>query len=70
MVGLTPSNAQFVLLPFEGPDRFSSAGGLAVRARELSRSLAVAGFETHPFFVGDPHRPGVETSHGVEVAAR
>jgi glycosyltransferase involved in cell wall biosynthesis len=67
VAALTPENVQFALLSFEGPDRYAAAGGLAVRVRELSQALAAAGFTTHLFFVGDPHRPGVETSNGVHL---
>lgn len=50
----------FVMLSFEGPDQYSSAGGLATRVTELTRSLAAMGFETHLFFIGDPDLPGHE----------
>ncbi len=63
--GITPANATFVLLSFEGPDRYSTAGGLGVRIAELSRALAGAGFHTHVVFVGDPHaRPTEVSSRG------
>jgi len=51
---------QFHLLAFEGPDRYSRAGGLASRISGLSGALAAAGFETHLWFVGDPELPGEE----------
>lgn len=51
----------FVLLSFEGPDRYSHAGGLGSRVRDLSTELAAMGYETHLFFIGDPDLPGVET---------
>ncbi|HEX6350371.1 MAG TPA: glycosyltransferase family 4 protein [Candidatus Dormibacteraeota bacterium] len=54
----------FAVLSFEGPDVYSQAGGLGVRAKELSRALAAAGYETHLFFVGDPDLPAEE--EGVE----
>lgn len=50
----------FILLSFEGPDRYSRAGGLGTRVTELSRTLAGMGFETHLFFIGDPNLPGHE----------
>jgi glycosyltransferase involved in cell wall biosynthesis len=59
--GIAPDNARFVLLCFEGPDRYSLAGGLGTRMRELSHSLAQRGFQTDLFFVGDPNLPGEET---------
>jgi glycosyltransferase involved in cell wall biosynthesis len=50
----------FALLSFEGPDRYSMAGGLGTRERELARALARLGHETHLFFIGDPTLPAVE----------
>ena len=54
-------NTVFVLLSFEGPDPYSLAGGLGVRAANLATTLAEIGYDTHLVFVGDPHLPGVET---------
>ncbi|MGB0389184.1 MAG: glycosyltransferase family 4 protein [Ardenticatenaceae bacterium] len=59
---ITPENTIFVLLSFEGPDRYSLAGGLGVRVSELSDALAQAGFESHLFFVGAPHAPQQEVN--------
>lgn len=53
----------FHLLSFEGPDRYSRAGGIASRVSGLSQALAERGFETHLWFVGDPRAPGHE-QHG------
>lgn len=55
------SDALFVLLSFEGPDPYSSAGGLGVRVTNLSQTLAELGFLTHLFFIGDPKMKGEET---------
>ncbi len=60
---ITPDNTIFVLVSFEGPDRYSMAGGLGVRVTELSEAMAVAGFETHLFFVGSPEEAARETIH-------
>lgn len=60
-MNICPDNTQFVVLSFEGPDRYAQAGGLGTRVTELSRALAQAGFATHLIFVGDPNLPGVET---------
>jgi glycosyltransferase involved in cell wall biosynthesis len=57
---LNPDNTIFVILSFEGPDVYSQAGGLGVRASELSRALAEAGFYTHLFFIGDPRKDAEE----------
>ena len=51
---------QFHILSFEGPDRYSRAGGLATRVEGLADTLAGLGFETHLWFVGDPDLPGHE----------
>ena len=55
-----PQRTVFVLLSFEGPDVYSQAGGLGVREKGLSRTLAQLGYETHLFFCGDPDLPGEE----------
>lgn len=60
-MSIVPDNAQFVLLSFEGPDRYSQAGGLGTRVTELARALAQAGYATHLVFIGDPSLPAVET---------
>jgi glycosyltransferase involved in cell wall biosynthesis len=52
----------FVMLSFEGPDLYSHAGGVGSRVDELSRTLAVRGFETHLFFIGDPALPAYEVA--------
>lgn len=53
------------MVSFEGPDQYSQAGGLGVRARELCRALAQHGFATTLVFVGDPTRPMQEEDAGV-----
>ena len=58
---LTPENTIFVLLCFEGPDVYSTAGGLGTRVTELSEALATQGFTTHLIFIGDPYKPAIET---------
>ena len=60
----SPQQTVFVLLSFEGPDEYSQAGGLGVRVKGLSRTLAQLGYETHLFFCGDPDLPGEETHEG------
>jgi glycosyltransferase involved in cell wall biosynthesis/ribosome-associated translation inhibitor RaiA len=52
---------QFHLLSFEGPDAYAFAGGLGSRITGLVQTLADADYETHLWFVGDPHLPGHET---------
>ncbi|HEX4682796.1 MAG TPA: glycosyltransferase [Gemmatimonadaceae bacterium] len=50
----------FSVVSFEGTDPYSQAGGLGVRVSGLARTLAELRYETHLFFIGDPHRPGEE----------
>jgi glycosyltransferase involved in cell wall biosynthesis len=58
--GITPENTIFVSLCFEGPDVYSTAGGLGTRVTELTEALAQQGYETHMIFVGDPTLPSFE----------
>ena len=58
---ISPANTIFVMLCFEGPDVYSTAGGLGTRVTELSEALATQGYTTHLIFIGDPHEPSVET---------
>ena len=58
--GISPENTVFVSLSFEGPDVYSTAGGLGTRVTELTESLAGLGYETHLIFVGDPNKPSNE----------
>jgi glycosyltransferase involved in cell wall biosynthesis len=48
------------VLSFEGPDSYAQGGGLSSRITGLTETLVKAGFETHLWFVGDPHLPGHE----------
>ena len=50
----------FVMLCFEGPDVYSTAGGLGTRVTELSEALATQGYTTHLIFIGDPYKPDTE----------
>jgi glycosyltransferase involved in cell wall biosynthesis len=50
-----------VLLSFEGPDRYSSVGGLGTRETSFARALGEADVATTLIFVGDPSLPAVET---------
>lgn len=58
--GISPENTVFVSLCFEGPDIYSTAGGLGTRVAEFTESLAELGYETHLIFVGDPEKPAHE----------
>lgn len=57
---ITPQNTIFVMLCFEGPDVYSTAGGLGTRVTELSEALATQGYDTHLIYIGDPSKPGFE----------
>ena len=57
---ISPDNTIFVLLCFEGPDVYSTAGGLGTRVTELSEALAMQGYTTHLIFIGAPDKPSVE----------
>ncbi len=48
------------LLSFEGPDRYSSVGGLGTRETSFARALGEADITTTLFFVGDPTLPATE----------
>ena len=58
----SPLTPAFVLLSFEGPDRYSHAGGLGSRVSGLAAALAHEGYETHLFYIGAPESPGYEVS--------
>jgi glycosyltransferase involved in cell wall biosynthesis len=64
---LTPDTLDVVMVSLEGPDQYSQAGGLGVRARELCRATAAMGFPTTLVFVGDPARPASEVVDGVNL---
>jgi glycosyltransferase involved in cell wall biosynthesis len=59
---IDPTNTVFAILSFEGPDPYALAGGLGVRVTELAAALAMRGFDTHLYFIGDPDKPRVETA--------
>ena len=63
----TPENLEVAMVSFEGPDQYSLAGGLGVRAKEMCRGFAALGFRTTLFFVGDPALPVHEENDGVSL---
>jgi len=67
---ITPDSAEFLVLSFEGPDRYSLAGGLGVRVSNLAQTLAEQGFKVHHIFVGDPRAAGEETRIGGNLMLR
>jgi glycosyltransferase involved in cell wall biosynthesis len=69
-VNLDPQRTVFVILSFEGPDVYSQAGGLGVRVKGLSRSLARMGYLTYLYFCGDPDLAGEEEQEGGRLQLR
>ncbi len=65
-----PHHTVFVILSFEGPDVYSQAGGLGVRVKGLSRTLAQAGYQTYLYFCGDPDLPGEESHESGRLVYR
>lgn len=65
-----PQRTVFVILSFEGPDVYSQAGGLGVRAKGLSRTLARLGYQTYLYFCGDPDLPGEESQESGRLVLR
>ncbi|MDP2659494.1 MAG: glycosyltransferase [Dehalococcoidia bacterium] len=61
---LSPKNSIFLILSFEGPDRYSLAGGLGMRVTQLANTLARKGYPTRILFVGDPQGAGEEYQVG------
>jgi glycosyltransferase involved in cell wall biosynthesis len=57
---LLAGHSNAVLLSFEGPDRYSSVGGLGSRETSFARALGEAGVATTLIFVGDPALPAEE----------
>ncbi|HEV7127259.1 MAG TPA: glycosyltransferase [Ktedonobacterales bacterium] len=67
---ISPENTIFVSLCFEGPDVYSTAGGLGARVTEFTESLAELGYETYLIFVGDPTKPAEEDRVGGKLHLR
>jgi len=63
----TPETLEIAMVSFEGPDQYSQAGGLGVRAKEICRAFAAAGFRTTLYFVGDPDKPAVEDADSLQL---
>ncbi len=62
-----PDTLEIAMVSFEGPDQYSQAGGLGVRAKEMCRSFAAVGFRTTLYFVGDPGKPHEEVVDGLSL---
>jgi glycosyltransferase involved in cell wall biosynthesis len=65
-----PQRTVFAILSFEGPDEYSQAGGLGVRVKGLSRTLAQLGYQTYLYFCGDPDLPGEESHESGRLVYR
>lgn len=63
----TPATLEIAMVSFEGPDQYSQAGGLGVRAKQMCRAFAELGFRTTLYFVGDPDKPAEETVNGLRL---
>ncbi len=63
----TPATLEIAMVSFEGPDQYSQAGGLGVRAKEMCRAFAAMGFRTSLYFVGDPANAAEETIDGLRL---
>ncbi len=63
----TPETLEIAMVSFEGPDQYSQAGGLGVRAKEMCRAFAAVGFATTLYFVGDPGKPHEEVVDGLRL---
>jgi glycosyltransferase involved in cell wall biosynthesis len=63
----TPETLEIAMVSFEGPDQYSQAGGLGVRAKEICRAFAAAGFRTSLYFVGEPDKPHEEVVDGLRL---
>lgn len=64
-VSLDPKRTQFHILSFEGPDPYSTVGGLGTRVEGLTEALGSLGHDTHLWFVGDPNGAGHEAKDAV-----
>lgn len=64
---VTPDTVEVAIVSFEGPDRYSSVGGLATRVTDLAPALAQRGYRVTHVFVGDPNLPPEATRHDGRV---
>ena len=64
---ITPSTTRVVIVSFEGPDRYSTVGGLATRVTDLVPALVERGYDVTHVFVGDPTLPADENVNGARL---
>ena len=51
---ISPSTTRVAIVSFEGPDRYSTVGGLATRVTDLVPALVERGYDVTHVFIGDP----------------
>lgn len=61
---ISPSTTRVAIVSFEGPDRYSTVGGLATRVTDLVPALVARGYDVTHVFVGDPALPADERRDG------
>ena len=57
---VSPTTTDVAIVSFEGPDRYSTVGGLATRVTDLAPALLERGYDVTHLFVGDPSLPREE----------
>ena len=58
---ISPTTAEIAIVSFEGPDRYSTVGGLATRVTDLAPALVARGYRVTHVFVGDTGLPDRQT---------
>jgi glycosyltransferase involved in cell wall biosynthesis len=61
---ITPSTTRVAIISFEGPDRYSTVGGLATRVTDLVPALVARGYDVVHVFIGDPNLAADERRDG------
>ncbi len=64
---VSPATADIAIVSFEGPDRYSTVGGLATRVSDLVPALVERGYSVTHVFVGDPSLPREERRGGARL---
>ncbi len=59
---VSPTTTDVAIVSFEGPDRYSTVGGLATRVTDLVPALIERGYHVTHLFFGDPELPREEKS--------
>lgn len=59
-VRVSPATTDVAIVSFEGPDRYSTVGGLATRVTDLAPALVERGYRVTHLFLGDPALPHEE----------